>query len=114
MDAVPARRAAVITVLNLKGGVGKTHTVWLLASVCQERGHRCLAIDLDTQANLTGSFLPERDDRPGTEALFHPGAEADASALVRQTAFPHIDLLPASPQLARFDVSDQQSWEKAD
>jgi cellulose biosynthesis protein BcsQ len=43
----------VITVLNLKGGVGKTHTVWILSSVCQERGLRILLIDTDTQANLT-------------------------------------------------------------
>jgi MinD-like ATPase involved in chromosome partitioning or flagellar assembly len=45
----------VITVLNLKGGVGKTHTAWLLAAVCQERGKRILLIDTDTQGNLRGS-----------------------------------------------------------
>ena len=39
----------VLTVLNLKGGVGKTHTAWLLASACQDRGKRVLLIDTDTQ-----------------------------------------------------------------
>ena len=34
--------ANVVTVLNLKGGVGKTHTSWLLASVCMERQQRIL------------------------------------------------------------------------
>ena len=29
-------RATAITVINLQGGVGKTHAVWLLAAVCQE------------------------------------------------------------------------------
>ena len=43
----------VVTVLNLKGGVGKTHTVWLLASVSQERSLRILAVDLDTDGNLS-------------------------------------------------------------
>ena len=83
MEALLPRRAHVLTFLNLKGGVGKTHTAWLLASVCQERSLRLLAVDTDTQANFTGSFLPERDNRPGVEALFHPGAESTAAALIR-------------------------------
>src|SRR5207244_615067 len=41
--------AHVLTVLNLKGGVGKTHSVWLLASVCQEQSLRVLLVDTDTQ-----------------------------------------------------------------
>ena len=51
-------RATAITVINLKGGVGKTHTVWLLAGVCQERGKKLLVIDTDTQGNITKSLLP--------------------------------------------------------
>lgn len=46
------RRAQVITVINLKGGVGKTHTAWLLAGVCQERKRRVLVVDTDTQGNI--------------------------------------------------------------
>jgi chromosome partitioning protein len=61
--------ASVITVLNLKGGVGKTHTVWLLASVCQERSLRLLAIDTDPQGNLSGSFLEEAARQPGVATL---------------------------------------------
>lgn len=105
---------SVITVLNLKGGVGKTHTAWLLASVCQERSKRVLLVDTDTQGNLTGSFFPESDANPGVEALFQPGTEVDPTALVRHTVFSHIDLIPASPSLAKFDVSNQQEWEKAE
>jgi chromosome partitioning protein len=63
-------QAKVITVINLKGGVGKTHTAWLLSSVCQERSLRLLVVDTDTQANLTNSLLPERNEQPGLEALF--------------------------------------------
>jgi len=61
--------AHVITVLNLKGGVGKTHTSWLLASVCLERQQRILLIDTDTQGNLSNSFLPDAPHRPGVEAV---------------------------------------------
>ena len=65
-------QAQVITSLNFKGGVGKTHLCWLIASVCQERGHRCLIVDLDQQANITQSFLPDHCQPTGVERMFDP------------------------------------------
>src|SRR5258708_3095934 len=113
MNASRSRRAFAITVLNLKGGVGKTHASWLLASVCQERSQRLLAFDTDPQGNLPSSFLSESDRRPRIEALFHPAAEHDVTSLIRRTAYPHIDLVPGGPDLARFDLADQKQWERA-
>ncbi len=110
--AIP--QAKIVTVLNLKGGVGKTHTAWLLASVAEERGVRTLLVDTDSQGNLTGSFLPESDGKPGVERLFDPQAEPNAVPLVRRTVFRHLDLIPAFPSLASVDVSKQSEWEKAD
>ncbi len=110
----PERSASVITVLNLKGGVGKTHATWLLASVCEERGLRCLLIDTDPQGNLSNSFLRERDGIAGVERLLDPSQDADGMSLVQRTQFEHIDLLPSSPLIARFDEADQRAWEKAD
>jgi chromosome partitioning protein len=114
MHPTVARRARAITVLNLKGGVGKTHTTWLLSSVCEERQKRLLAFDADPQGNLTSSFLPERDGNPGVEILFHPAADEGPFPLIRRTAYPHIDLIPSGPALSRFDLSDEKEWEKAD
>ncbi len=105
--------ATVTTILNLKGGVGKTHTSWLIASVAQERGLRTLLIDTDTQGNLTSSFLAE-SAAPGVERLFNPAEEPDVSALIRRTGHSHIDLIPAGPALAPFDLSNQGGWEAAD
>ncbi len=109
-----ARQAIVLTVLNLKGGVGKTHATWLLSSVCEERNLRCLCIDTDTQGNLSNSFARDRDGAPGVERLLDPSADADVRDLIRRTAYPHIDIIPSNPLLARFDLSDSQSWEKSD
>lgn len=103
----------MITVLNLKGGVGKTHTVWLLASVCQERSRRFLAFDTDTQANFASSFTELKQAR-GVDVLLNPAAETEASSLVRRTEYSHIDVVPPGTSLARFDLSDQRQWEKAD
>jgi chromosome partitioning protein len=106
--------APVITVLNLKGGVGKTHCSWLLASVAQERGRRILLIDLDTQANLTRSFLETVDPKTSVAELFNPASDGTAAALIHRTAFSHIDIIPASTHLVPFDVSDQRVWEATD
>ncbi len=52
------RRQAVISVLNLKGGVGKTTVVANLGTALARRGHRVLFIDLDLQGSLTDLMLP--------------------------------------------------------
>jgi len=114
MNHRPANAGKSIAVINLKGGVGKTHTVWLLAGVCQERGRKVLLVDTDTQANLTRSLLSEPNETPGLEAIFHPGADTDARPLVRPTRYSQLDLIPASAALAPFDLSDQHAWERSE
>jgi chromosome partitioning protein len=101
--------------LNLKGGVGKTHATWLLASVAEERGRRVLLIDTDTQGNLSTSFLHDEDEpTPGVEFLLHPGTDGDIRRLIRRTRFPHIDIVPSSAAVAPYDMSDQEEWERTD
>lgn len=111
-ERVPPAKA--ITVINLKGGVGKTHTTWLLAGVCQERGLRCLAVDLDQQGNLTRNLLASASFQSGTEALFQPGADIDTRTVIHPSSFSHVDLIPAGPNLQPLDLTDQREWEKAD
>jgi len=108
------KRAKVITVVNLKGGVGKTHTVWALSGACQERGIRVLAVDLDTQGNLSRSLLHQSDATPGVESLFDPAAELQPRQAIRSTKFEFIDMMPAGPALSPFDLSDQRQWEASD
>lgn len=104
-----------ITVINLKGGVGKTHTAWLLAGICQERGKKLLIIDTDTQGNITKSLLTSGDNIiPGVESFFDPRTDIDTKTLIRHTRYSHIDLIPASSVLAAYDLSDQCLWEKSD
>ena len=47
----PSGRARVVTVINQKGGVGKTTTVINIASQIALRGHRVLVVDADSQGN---------------------------------------------------------------
>ena len=52
----------VIGLLNQKGGVAKTTTASVLAYGLAERGYKVLAIDMDSQGNLTTLFKINPDD----------------------------------------------------
>ncbi|MGH7173589.1 MAG: AAA family ATPase [Gemmataceae bacterium] len=56
--APDSRRMPIISVLNLKGGVGKTTTTANLGAALDSLGYRVLLLDLDLQGSLTGLFLP--------------------------------------------------------
>ena len=73
-----------------------------------------LAIDTDPQGNLSSSFLSPQETEPGLERLFDPATDVQTGGLIRQTAFSQVDVIPTSPTLARFDISDQRQWEAAD
>ncbi|MBI3822473.1 MAG: AAA family ATPase [Planctomycetes bacterium] len=51
------RGMPIISVLNLKGGVGKTTVTAHLAAAFSAKGYRVLAIDLDLQGSLSGMFI---------------------------------------------------------
>jgi len=57
-----------ISVINYKGGVGKTTVTANLAAELAYRGKRVLAIDLDPQASLTFSFFSVDEWRKSFEA----------------------------------------------
>jgi cellulose biosynthesis protein BcsQ len=54
------RRTPIISLLNLKGGVGKTTVTANLGAALARRGWRVLLVDLDLQGSLTSLFLTER------------------------------------------------------
>jgi chromosome partitioning protein len=109
-------RATAITVINLKGGVGKTHTIWLLAGLCEELGLKCLAVDLDQQGNLSRNLRRGdlANDAKGAEVIFAPGSEYEHTDVRHRTKFEHVDFVPAGPRLQPLDEADQKRWEDAD
>ena len=50
-----------IIFFNNKGGVGKTTLVYHFTYMLAELGHKCLAVDLDPQANLSSMFLSDEE-----------------------------------------------------
>lgn len=96
----------VISVVNFKGGSGKTTTASHLAQHLALKGHRVLAIDLDPQASLTAlhGIQPELDEVPSLyETLRYDDARVPISEIIRSTNFPNLDIVPANLELQEYE-----------
>jgi len=109
---LPWRKASeklqVVTVVNFKGGSGKTTTAAHLGQYLALRGYRVLAIDLDPQASLSAlhGFQPEFD--VGENETLYGAIRFDAlrrplNEVIRKTYFGNLDLIPANLELMEFE-----------
>ena len=92
----------VISVSNVKGGVGKTSTAAILSVGLSSRGYRTLMIDTDPQTNLTMCFLPEQPD--GTPSLYHVYAEGKTLEEVKTAIKLNLDLIIGDFELCNADM----------
>ncbi len=92
----------VIAIANQKGGVGKTTTVINLAACLARLGRICLIVDMDPQANATSGvgISPERGYSLYNALL----GNASSDALVRNTAWDNLDILPSEIGLAAAEI----------
>jgi chromosome partitioning protein len=93
----------IYTLVNQKGGVGKTTTAINLAAFLAQLGQRVLVVDLDPQANATSSLGVDKRAVQGStyDALLNGEAPA-ASILVNERL--NLSVLPSSPALAGAEV----------
>ncbi len=108
---LPGRREGdhlqVITVINFKGGSGKTTTAAHLAQKLALDGYRVLGIDLDPQASLSAlhGFQPEFDLLDGG-TLYDAIRYEDPVPLknvIQKTYFTNLDLIPGNLDLMEFE-----------
>lgn len=88
--------AKVISVLNFKGGVGKTTTTLNLGAALAEKGQRVLLIDLDVQMNT--SFVLGYSVKDG-DSVAELLAGTAASFPIYNTATERLQFIPASMRL---------------
>jgi chromosome partitioning protein len=93
----------IYTLVNQKGGVGKTTTAINLGAYLAQMGQHVLVVDLDPQANATSCLgVDKRQVQSGTyEALINAAPPA-ASILYNERL--KMSLLPSSPALAGAEV----------
>lgn len=98
----------VVSVMNFKGGSGKTTTSAHLAQYLALRGFRVLAIDLDPQASLSALFghQPELDVGEYETiygAIRYDDARRDITEIVRATYTPNLHIIPGNLELMEFE-----------
>lgn len=93
----------VISIVNQKGGVGKTTTAVNLAAGLSEAGKFVLLVDLDPQGNATSGLGIKLDEVE--QGLYHSiSGLARIHDVVRNTAHTGLRVVPATPDLAGANV----------
>lgn len=92
----------IISVSNVKGGVGKTSTAAILSAGLTQRGNNVLMIDSDPQTNLTMCFLPEPPD--GTPSIYHVYADGKSLDEVKTPIKENLNLIIGDFELCNADM----------
>jgi chromosome partitioning protein len=93
----------VYTLVNQKGGVGKTTSAINLGAYMAQLGQRVLIVDADPQANATSSLgVDKHSVKGGTYEVLLGGSPA--IALVLQNPRLKLAILPSSPALSGAEV----------
>jgi chromosome partitioning protein len=102
----PGESLQIISIVNFKGGSGKTTTAAHLAQHLALTGHRVLAIDLDPQASLSAlhGVQPELDKNPSLyDAIRYEDEKCPIADVIRSTNFPGLDVVPANLELQEYE-----------
>ena len=98
----PRSQTRVLSVLNRKGGVGKTTTAFNLAGTLAARGQPVLLMDMDPMGSLCRSL----QIRPGEKTLSDVlvGVGDSLGELIRPTQLKNLYVVPGDPDLRTFEM----------
>lgn len=92
----------IYTLVNQKGGVGKTTTAINLSAYLAQLGQRVLLVDLDPQANATsGLGLDKTEGASLYRALLGEGTAAEK---IKHTSFARLDVIPSEVDLCGVEL----------
>lgn len=98
----------VISVMNFKGGSGKTTTASHLAQYLALRGYRVLTIDLDPQASLSALFGHQPELDVGENDTIYGAIRYDSycrgiTEIIRSTYTTNLHIIPGNLELMEFE-----------
>jgi chromosome partitioning protein len=104
------KRTWIVSMINRKGGCGKTSSVFHLGGcLAMQHGRSVLLIDADPQASLTQGFFGSAEagripKRETLAALFDDSREPKPEEMIKDTGIPGLSVVCASPQLDQYNV----------
>lgn len=90
----------IISVFNIKGGVGKTATAVNLAYTAAAEGNKVLLVDLDPQG--ASSFYFQLENVENAKRII--SGTSDLSKAVHDSGYANLEILPASGDYRKMDV----------
>jgi chromosome partitioning protein len=109
----------VVSLLNQKGGVGKTSTCHHISGALAGSGRRILLVDNDPQASLTQGFFGPEAMRAAARgesiaALYNPDFAAVPEAVIRPTGIEGVAIVPGSVLLTQFNQLPTDRWAESE